>query len=455
MKKLLLIISLLFLTYYHSDCQSGNPKYELWKKPGFFRGFNVLSDNVICLKDFQDLKALGATLVQLEIIGFNEVEKPYKIRQNQIQLTDKLVSYCRSVRIYYTIALRDGPGRRDVSEESDQGLPRSTIWKNKDEQKLYASMIKAIAQRYMNDTLFVGLGPIVEPNPMFDQPPFSPQIFKAMLTADSICPKDINRLIIDSVRTASDKLPLILQNVVYSCPEFYSIMDKQDDPYIVYEFHSYRPTEYVKSNDDDSKSYPESYLAYPDLKTKYYDRAFFRDYVFKTVRDYGFATGSPIFLGEYGLMKHQNNGKQFLKDVSYSALEFGFHIALWRWRGNNEKGAWNYESMGNDYINTIKDIFKEIVADIENQDMKNIDDILNIYTNITQDIVYIEYKYMEGASLKIYDIYGNEIRDLGNRVLPESSNKIFFQTDNLASGIYLINYRNGKVSQTKTVIILR
>jgi hypothetical protein len=202
------VMIVIFCLVLFIDSQAQNHKYELWKSPSFFRGFNVLPNAGHQVKDYMDLKATGANLAQIGIDGFYFVDPPYELNIDAIDATDSMVAYCNSAGIYYTISVRSGPGRRDVWAETEGGALKSTIWKNKGEQKKYAQMLKEIVNRYEDDTLFVGIGLMVEPNPLFDQLSINAQMLKTNLENDSIDFKAINQLFIDEVRRADKEIPI-------------------------------------------------------------------------------------------------------------------------------------------------------------------------------------------------------------------------------------------------------
>ncbi len=419
MKKLFLVFVLILCVVNFGITQTSDPKYNKWKTPSFFRGFNVLNESPKITQDLIDLRASGANLAQLGCFGFQDVDSPYTIKQNYIDETDSLVKYCRAAGVYYTIAVRQGPGRRDVYLESAGLAPKSTIWKNLNEQKLYGSMLKNIVQRYLPDTLFVGFNLFVEPNPLFNQPAYPPELFKSKLDSEGINLKNIYSLLIDSVRTVSPDLPLIIQNVSYSSAEYFSILEPQSDPYVIYEFHSYRPQAYTKETTPNSYTYPGMYFSIEYFSNMYHNKAFFENTIYEFVKLMHDSTRAPFFMGEFGLLKQQNGGIQFLTDISDIALEHGWHFALWEWRRGD--GTWNYELMGADYWNAVKNSFVKTAVSVEDEPIVVNDFELNVYPNPFNPSTQIEYNLPERSfvQIKIYDLVG---RELANIDLGEKSN---------------------------------
>ncbi|OGU15179.1 MAG: hypothetical protein A2X61_15120 [Ignavibacteria bacterium GWB2_35_12] len=438
MKFYVLIVSVCFVLFI--DAQAQNHKYDLWKIPSYFRGFNVLPSSTHQLKDYQDLKATGANLAQLGIDGLYFVDPPYEVNTDAIVAADIMVRYCDSVGIYYTITVRSGPGRRDVWRENDLKEPKSTIWKNKNEQNKYAQMLKEIVNRYKNDSLFVGIGLMVEPNPLFDQLNINAKALKTKLEKDSIDLKAINQLFIEEVREADKDIPIIVQNFQYSCPEFFAITDTYDDEYIVYEFHSYRPIGYASNNEPKTVTYPGNFLSVNDLAMIDFDKNVLKTNVFKFVDSVQKVTDKPFFLGEFGIMYEQGGGTLFLKDMYEICMEEGWHFALWDFRTDRgPTGPWDYEKKSPEYWTTVLNMFKYSgIGDEPNSE----EDLMMIYPNPADDYLYLkiaEYKITD--RIEIYSIIGERLKSIE---FENSENQKIFVGD-LQCGIYL--FKLGKASE--------
>src|SRR5207244_802289 len=100
-----------FCAFSFSFAQS---KFDLWKKPSHFRGANLVADqNTIGISDLKNFPAIGATIVLIGSLGSRTVEAPFSIVQQNIDYVDKLVGFCHDANLYYALAIRQGPGRRD------------------------------------------------------------------------------------------------------------------------------------------------------------------------------------------------------------------------------------------------------------------------------------------------------------------------------------------------------
>ncbi len=105
------------------------------------------------------LRIMEAIYSILERLDGWMVDSPYNTLQQNIDGTDLLVNFCRQAGIYYTIAVRSGPGAYDTYIESNDQTIESRIWDASDssERILYGNMLKDIVAKYSGDSLFVGI----------------------------------------------------------------------------------------------------------------------------------------------------------------------------------------------------------------------------------------------------------------------------------------------------------
>jgi len=453
MKNLLKIIFLFVIVNFIS-VSAENHKYKLWQVPSFFRGFNVLTNQSHKLKDFSDLKATGANFAQIGIDGFYDVDPPYNYNSKNVEITDSFVSYCNTSGIYYSLTLRSGPGRRDVYLESEAGQPKSTIWKNRNEQMLYGHMLREIVDRYKNDTLFVGIGLMVEPNPLFDSLQLNAISLLNNLSRNGIDFKLINQTFIDSVRIADSEIPILVQNYQYSCPEFFSISNTYKDDFYIYEFHSYRPVGYVKTTVPNSVTYPGSFISLSDLAFKYFDKNFFLTNVFNWVDSIGKVTGRPIFMGEFGLMLEQNGGTKFLTDMYEICIAKGWHFGVWDYRAGRARGEWDYERKSPEYWQTVLNMFIRKPDDVQNKAETSKQTTLSIVPAIANERIKIEINSDSPQSLGIFSITGCPIADL--TPLISNENKIInYNLSSIPDGIYIIRLKSNKSIEVNRFIIIR
>ncbi len=356
--RLLLLLMICWMTAPLAG-QSPNPKFTLWQTPSLLRGFNLMDLNELSLDEVKVVKDAGASFAYVSTHGIWEVEFPHALRPDRLQLLDSLVQHCRRLELYYAIAVREGPGRRDVFQESELGAAPSTIWTNAKEQAAYGAMLKSLAERYGGDEACIGLAPFVEPNPLFRQVHSSGALLKARLEQNGIDLPAIYEALIDSIRSVRPFLPVIVQNAGYSSPEYFDIMEEQRDEYVVYEFHSYRPKDYTSANEVNSVEYPGTYFSFIDQALKLHDKRYLDEGVFRYVHDFRRRTGKPILLGEFGLRQAQIGARRFLGDIGDIMLESGWHFALWEYSGDKGNRNYDYHLMGDGYWETIMSMFSK------------------------------------------------------------------------------------------------
>lgn len=319
---------------------TANKKYDLWLKPSFFRGFNVnywsYSDPYVkTLKDIKDLKKTKANLVKINIYGGTVNFRPpyYPIEKNKNAL-DTMIKFCREVKIYYIIDVRAGPGRKDVATNNID-----KIWTDKNAQQKYAEMLKNYAKEYGKDPLFIGLNLMVEPNPLWREIQSgkikTPDDLKKDLKNKNINMYEMFKYFIKEIRSVNKNLPLIIQNINYSNPEWWNLMKKQRDPFIIYDVHSYIPYNYTHANRKNSKEYHDLYWCMTLNKDIIYNKKILKNTIFSKVIKFQKKYEVPILLGEFGLKYEQKDGVEYLSDHVDIAKSQGWHFCLWNYRSDN------------------------------------------------------------------------------------------------------------------------
>ncbi len=310
-------------------------RFDPWKTGAYYRGFDIVADETQRqLTDLHDLQKTGATIIHIGTKGFRNVEAPYSPVDSNIGFLDAMISMCHDAGMHYSLTVRQGPGRRDVYLESI-GQPLSTIWNDTAQQQQYGSMLREIVDRYKNDPLFTGIAPITEPNPLSKNNfYYDTASLSKLLIANNIDLQRIMQTCVDSIRSVSKDIPIFIQGPAYAAPEFIPLAPKINDPFIVYEFHSYRPHEYVYASDTSTLVYPGDYISYIERKLSVYqDKEYLKDSVFKYIYDRQKETGAPIFMGEFGVQWPHYGGEQLLGDLSSIAIENGWHFAYWAYDG--------------------------------------------------------------------------------------------------------------------------
>ena len=359
-KTLILLILFIFagLLFAQDTKNVPNNKYAKWQLSSFFRGYNVLYESPKTQQDFIDFKNYGGNLFHIQPDGFFAVDAPYGLVQANIDGCDMLVNFCRNAGVHYVIGMRSGPGAYDTFDESQGTVPESRIWNtgNTTEQQKYAEMLQMVVQRYANDTLFAGINLVIEPRPKVRVIPANTSaLYKFFLeNVYNIHMDQVYNFWVSKIREVDPEIPVIIESFGYSTPELFPAY-VISDPFIIYSAHDYQPNEYTKAETPFTMNYPGTYWNITFLAQKLYNAQFIRETIFGKLRDFQIQTGSPVFIGELGMFKPQNGGKDFLKDVLDVCTDYGWHFAFWDWRRGSGP-EWNIEKFqdtGNEHWKTV------------------------------------------------------------------------------------------------------
>ncbi len=313
-------------------------KFDLWLQSSYFRGFDIgyynYNTGTKSLEDFRALKNTGANVAQIQSNeGTRDWASPYAPNPDGIESLEEMIRFCGQVGLNYVIAVREGPGRQTVDEEA-----QDTIWVNTSEQQRYAEMLRDdIVTRYHTDPLFVGINVMVEPNPfneeISDGTIESPDQLAQAMAARGINVNAMMTRFVAAVRSVDTTLPVIVQSVGWSGPVWWELLEKQDDPYVVYDFDTYGPYELTHP---DCGAPNCRGISYPGV---YWGETWNRNHLENTylaeVTSFQQKHNVPILMGEFGMEYAQQGGVQFLSDHVDIAISRGWHFCLWNFRSDS------------------------------------------------------------------------------------------------------------------------
>jgi len=445
-------------------------KFDKWNLPGYFKGFTMsVWDNndmrEVNQGDFDSLKAIGASLVVIETQGSMDVEAPYgpniyyqegELIILHIEMLDKMVNYARNAGLMYVIAVRDGPGRIDVSEAGE-----SSVWTNPQEQQLYGRMLKEMAQRYLPDTLFVGMTLTEEPNPIgeFWEPPIN--VLDSALKANDIDINALQTIWIDSIRSIDSDLPLLVGGVHANHPEYFSLMKKQPDNKIIYKTHLYNPSNYSHSEIPFNENYPGFYWCVRLDAQVYLNRESLMNELYKLVIDFQNQNNVPIFIGEFGLRVPQNGGEQYLTDIASIACESGWHYAIW---GFNNGPEFNYKDLdsiyGTNYWGIVQELMncETISVNEKEGNSANITASPNPFSNTT--VISYQLPVAGKVKIDIYNSLGEKITTMVDEWKEAGRHSSVFDVAthcnvSLPTGMYYYTIRIGERIESGKMILIK
>lgn len=446
-------------------------KYQQWQEQSRFRGFcisawNNVEERVVSPQDFINLKNTGATLAIIQTEGFRESIPPYNQTiwwadtQDTIfysQITDSMISYARAANLSYVLSVRSGPGRIDVAEENEKNL--STLWSNENEQNLYSSMLKEMTARYLSDSLFKGIDPILEPDP---HPELAGEHYSILGTAmqnDNIKMDQIYAQIIDSLRTVAPCLPVMIEGVHWSNPDYFPLMEKPVDDLIILKVHCYNPYDFSHAESPFSAHYPDNYWNSKLDSYHRYNKEFLSDTLYLPVKELSQEGQIPVLIGEFGLRFPQDGGKQYLTDIANIAKESGWHFAIWNFNNGSDFYYQRFGTdFGEDYWDTILDLMKPASSQvISNSDPPNPFQLLGNFPNPfnaqTQISFYLSKD--ERVKIQILNIQGHNLEIFLNKRLSAGHYSVRFNGTHYASGVYFYCLSTADYTVVRKMILLK
>ena len=450
-------------------------RFDKWLQPGYFRGFNVgyycsVSPVVRTLDDLIDLKRTGANLAQIGVYGenFRRVEWPYDEDPNGRSVVTQMVDFCRGAGIHYTIACRTGPGLYDIADEEPTHV--TTIWHRDSaaQRAMHGRMLREIAEAFRDDTLFVGLTPVVEPAPLGNMY-LGPADLAAALADSGIDLPAVYAEWIDSIRAGDPNLPVIVQAPQLANPEYWlepGLIAKQNDPRVVYDFHAYEPIDYTHHPVMNQAIYPGTHWNETVQDFVLWDSAFYHNTVFAHVRAFQQAHGVPILMGEFGMRYPQINGETFLLDFYAIAHAYGWHFALWAWRGDTAKSAFEFDyemfdsaaGGGTTYWEAVQSMFRTPSTGVPDAGHPGRQALsLHAVPNPARTETVLRYELSARAHVTatVYDALGKDVGTLADAEEEPGRHSVVWRTAGYAPGAYLCRITAGRDGATAIVVVRR
>jgi len=320
-------------------------KWDLWSGSTRLRGVDLhpcnTDDHQVCTvpinrQDIQDLRDLGANLINASYPGVFSPEPPYEIDTAALEHLDNLISWAEEVGIYVVIHYRTGPGR---NESAIHLYPDALydVWSDQAAHDAFIEMWRFTAERYRDSPVVVGYDLMVEPhvNTIVD-PDYEMEAVEYREEVEGTL-MDWNAFARDmtvAIRALDPNTPIIVSSLSWGDPEWFAVLDPTGDPKTVYSFHAYEPTEYTHQEEDAIQ------YNYPDEISNFWESIQFdRDWLeayFQPVVEFSTTYDVPIYVGEFGAMRWVPNADAFLRDEVGIFEERGWNYAYYVWRGDEE-----------------------------------------------------------------------------------------------------------------------
>jgi cysteinyl-tRNA synthetase len=241
-------------------------------------------------QDVQDLRDLGANLINASYPGLFTEEPPYELDPTALAYLDDLIGWAEEIGIYVIIHFRTGPGRNEAAIHlANDALYQ--VWTDQAAHDAWIEMWRFTAERYWDNPVVVGYNLMVEPH--------------------------VNTLIDPDYE---------LEPVEVQAKAVGTLMD--------WNAFAAEMTAAIRQIDPDT---PIS-ISYPDVVEDYgeqivFDRTWLEEDL-RPVLDFAREYEAPIFVGEFGAFRWVPGGAEFLHDQTDLFEQLGWNYANYVWRGD-------------------------------------------------------------------------------------------------------------------------
>lgn len=288
----------------------------------------------ISRQDVQELRDLGANLINASYPGLFTVEPPYEVNPTALAYLDDLVGWAEEVGIFVVIHFRTGPGRNEaaITLESD---PLFAVWTEQEAHDAWVEMWRFTAERYRNSPAVVGYDLMVEPHPNSLIDPdyeLEPAAVQAEMVGTLLDWNALAAEITAVIRQVDPDTPIIINSLSWGSAAWFAALQPTGDLRTVYSLHAYDPDVYIIQEEG------ETNIRYPDVVDDYGERITFdRTWLeenYRPVREFAQQHNVPIYVGEFGALRWVPDVTTFLSDQMELFEQYGWNYAVYVWRGD-------------------------------------------------------------------------------------------------------------------------
>jgi hypothetical protein len=288
----------------------------------------------ITRQDVQDLRDLGANLINASYPGPFTEEAPYEVNPTTLAYLDDLVGWAEEVGLYVVIHFRTGPGRNEGAITSE-GDPIFDVWSDQAAHNAWVEMWRFTAERYRDSPVVVGYNLMVEPHPntLFDPDgALEPLELQTQVEGTLLDWNAFAAEITAAIRQVDPDTPIIVNSLSWSSAAWFPALQPTGDPRTVYSLHAYDPDIYV------IQEAGEAAIGYPDVVDDYgetiaFDRAWLEEN-YQPVHEFAQQHDVPIYVGEFGAVRWVPDAAAFLHDQTDLFEQYGWNYAVYVWRGD-------------------------------------------------------------------------------------------------------------------------
>jgi hypothetical protein len=322
---------------------SGADKWALWTGKTRLRGANLhpckLFEGDKCLEeitlaDIQDLRNLGANVINATYPGVFNVDPPYTLNETAVNYLDDLVAWAGEVGIYVIINVRSGPGRNEAAIHMAKGGDFS-IWEDRAAQEAWIEMWRYIAERYQDNPVVIGYNLLTEPHPNILVAPdgnMEPEDAYAEMEGTLMDWNIFAKEITAAIREVDKETPIIIDSLNWADAAWFSVLEPTGDSHTVYSPHIYDPDVYTIQEPDEIE------IIYPSVVEYYGEEVLFnKDWLterLSPVVKFSETYNVPVFVGEFGVLRWVPGAGQYILDLITLFEDYGWGYAYYTWRGD-------------------------------------------------------------------------------------------------------------------------
>lgn len=320
-------------------------KWELWKGSTRLRGANLHPCKIfaadeciqpITFQDIQELRELGANVINATYPGLFEVMPPYNINQTALTYMDNLVTWAENADIYVVLNFRSGPGRNEEAIHLLDGAIFE-IWQNRQAQEAWIEMWRFTAERYKDSPAVIGYNLLTEPHPNVLVDPDGEIDPKEVYQDIEGTLMDWNLLaaeITSAIREVDSETPIVIDSLNWADAGWFSVLEPTGDSKTIYSPHIYDPDIYTMQEADLIEiSYPD--VVYYEGERIEFNRSWLAN-ILDPVEEFSREHDVPIFVGEFGALRWISESDKYQSDLMELFENYGWSYAYYVWRGDEQ-----------------------------------------------------------------------------------------------------------------------
>ncbi len=317
-------------------------KWALWTGGTRLRGMDMHPcllytetgcTQAISRQDVQELRDLGANLINASYPGIFTETPPYELNQTALAYLDDLVGWAEEVGFYVVIHFRTGPGRNEGAI-TGEGSPLFAVWTEQAAHDAWVEMWRFTAERYRRSPAVIGYDLMVEPHPNTLMDPdyeLEPAAAQAQMAGTLLDWNAFAAEITAAIRQVDPDTPIIVNSLSWGSAEWFAALQPTGDPHTVYSLHAYDPDVYIIQEGETNIRYPDVVDDYGETIT--FDRAWLEEN-YRPVRQFAQQHNVPIYVGEFGALRWVPDVTTFLYDQMDLFEQYGWNYAVYVWRGD-------------------------------------------------------------------------------------------------------------------------